>query len=294
MCCSFPINTHAALSHSYPLLSPCSLTSILHSDSQIQRLIFPVLLFVMMSITIDRSKFLHGDGGPYAPIYGATRFRAEQRGDDLESCSSSSIGRNSDSLSDGGDESGGESEIQSSYKGPLDTMDALEEVLPVKRGISNFYSGKSKSFTSLGDVSSETSIKDLEKAENPYTRKRKNLLAHSSFWDKNHSCPLKNNGDATSKRSTNSSRSTFPIGTDSGSNGRNEDSNSVSASPSFCLPPLHPHGKKPPCSSSLPPPPLRNSPWRSFSLPDLQCAAAATPDITGLAIYSGDKDNKLH
>lgn len=86
----------------------------------------------MMSFTIERSKFLRGDGGPYAPIYAATRFPAEQRGNDFESCSSSSIGRNSDSSSDGGDESGGESEVQSSYKGPLDTMDALEEVLPVK------------------------------------------------------------------------------------------------------------------------------------------------------------------
>lgn len=166
-----------------------------------------------------------------------------------------------------------------------------------RRGISNFYCGKSKSFTSLADVSSETSIKDLEKAENPYTRKRKNLLAHSNFWDKNHSCPSKNSDDGTSKRSTNCSRSTFSVGvttTNSGSNSRNEDSNSVTASPSFCLPPLHPNGKKPPCSYSLPPLPLRNSQWRSFSLSDLQCVAAATSNITGLAICRGDEDNKSH
>lgn len=67
-------------------------------------------------------------------ISDSSRFPAE-RGDDLDSCSSSSIGRNSDSSggsSDGGDESGGDGEVQSLYKGPLDTMDALEEVLPVK------------------------------------------------------------------------------------------------------------------------------------------------------------------
>lgn len=57
-------------------------------------------------------------------------------GDDEDSCSSSSIGRNSVSdTSDGGggdDESGEESEVQSSFKGPLDTMNALQEVLPLK------------------------------------------------------------------------------------------------------------------------------------------------------------------
>lgn len=53
---------------------------------------------------------------------------------ELDSCSSSSIGRNSDSSgrlsveSDGEDET----EAQSSYKGPLDTMDSLEEVLPIR------------------------------------------------------------------------------------------------------------------------------------------------------------------
>ena len=166
-----------------------------------------------------------------------------------------------------------------------------------RRGISNFYSGKSKSFTSLADASSATSIKDIEKVENPYTRKRKNLLAHGNFLDKNHNYPLKNNGGGISKRPTNSSRSTIPIGvtmTSSVSNNRSEDSNSVSTSPSFCLPPLHPHGKTPPSSSSSPPPPRRNSPWRSFSLSDLQFVAAATPNISSLAICSRDEENKLH
>ena len=44
--------------------------------------------------------------------------------------SSSSIGRNSDVSSDG--EDCGENEAQSSYKGPLDMMEALEEVLPIR------------------------------------------------------------------------------------------------------------------------------------------------------------------
>ena len=59
------------------------------------------------------------------------RLREE---DDLGSCSSSSIERNSDvsgeSSSDGEDST--EAEVQSELKGPLHTMDALEEVLPMR------------------------------------------------------------------------------------------------------------------------------------------------------------------
>lgn len=48
--------------------------------------------------------------------------------------SSSSIGRNSDQSgrSSDGEDSGENDEVQSSYKGPLDMMDSLEEVLPVR------------------------------------------------------------------------------------------------------------------------------------------------------------------
>lgn len=53
--------------------------------------------------------------------------RPPARREDLDS-GSSSIGRNSDSSSDGEDSG----EVQSSYKGPLDTMDALEESLPIR------------------------------------------------------------------------------------------------------------------------------------------------------------------
>lgn len=46
------------------------------------------------------------------------------------SSSTSSIGRNSDLSSDGENEE--ENEVQSSYKGPLNMMDSLEEVLPMR------------------------------------------------------------------------------------------------------------------------------------------------------------------
>uniref|UniRef100_A0A5B7CBS5 Uncharacterized protein n=2 Tax=Davidia involucrata TaxID=16924 RepID=A0A5B7CBS5_DAVIN len=270
---------------------------------------------------IERSGFVHGmsrvsiydspeSGRPIAGIFaGDRRFPAgetaknvvQKREEELDSCSSSSIGRNSDSSggsSDGNDGSG-EGEVQSSYKGPLDTMDALEEVLPIKRGMSKFYCGKSKSFTSLADASSCSSIKDIAKPENAYTRKRKNLLAYNNtLWDKNCNFSMRSNSGGISKRPANSSRSTLALPvtmSSSESNNNSENSNSNSSSPTRCRPPLYPHGRRSPNNESLSSPPQRNfSPWRSFSLSDLQCAAAATPSITGLVVGNGDKEDKLH
>ncbi|KAE8658020.1 hypothetical protein F3Y22_tig00116975pilonHSYRG00070 [Hibiscus syriacus] len=116
--------------------------------------------------------------------------RKEEAEDDWRSSSStttsSSIGRNSDEVSgrssDGGDCD--ENEVQSHYKCSLNMMDSLQQVLPMRRGISSFYSGKSKSFTSLADASSATSIKEMAKPENAYTRRRRNLLAINHLWDK--------------------------------------------------------------------------------------------------------------
>lgn len=50
------------------------------------------------------------------------------------SCSdeSSSIGKNSDLSENSLEKSGDGEEVQSSYKGPLDAMEALEEVLPIR------------------------------------------------------------------------------------------------------------------------------------------------------------------
>ena len=48
-----------------------------------------------------------------------------------------------------------------------------------RRGISTFYNGKSKSFTSLADATHSTtsSIQEIAKPENAYTRKRRNYGA---------------------------------------------------------------------------------------------------------------------
>ncbi|KAM0936246.1 hypothetical protein DsansV1_C27g0201571 [Dioscorea sansibarensis] len=106
-----------------------------------------------------------------------------------ESSSSSSIGDNSDGS--GAVETGSDGEeVQSGCSGALEALDALEESLPIRRSISKFYNGKSKSFTSLADAAS-CSTKDFIKPETAYTRKRKNLLAYHITW---------NTSNSTSKR----------------------------------------------------------------------------------------------
>ncbi|KAK7293676.1 hypothetical protein RJT34_16549 [Clitoria ternatea] len=71
-----------------------------------------------------------------------------------------------------------EQEIQSKLKG-LDSLDSLEDSLPVKKGLSNHFIGKSKSFTDLSMVST---VKELEKQENPFNKRRRVLIA--SKWAK--------------------------------------------------------------------------------------------------------------
>ncbi|PRQ38954.1 putative ribosomal protein L17 [Rosa chinensis] len=92
-----------------------------------------------MSIALDRNgnsgngmiprsgRFIHGM--PCISIYVTKGFDQDRRlelEENSSSSRSSSVGNNSD-------ESNGssEGEVQSSFKGPLDTMDQLEEVLPV-------------------------------------------------------------------------------------------------------------------------------------------------------------------
>ncbi|KAG1331936.1 glucosidase 2 subunit beta [Cocos nucifera] len=92
-----------------------------------------------------------------------------------ESSESSSIGfRSSDSSSV---KDGEEEEVQSKAKdGALGSLDSLEESLPIKRGLSNYFSGKSKSFASLADMAAATT-RDLAKPENPFNKRRRLLMA---------------------------------------------------------------------------------------------------------------------
>ncbi|XP_027332275.1 uncharacterized protein LOC113847389 [Abrus precatorius] len=214
--------------------------------------------------------------------------------DDSDSSGSSSIGRNSTSSEDSSDrEDSGEVEVQSSFKGPLDTINDLEEDLPVKKGISKFYSGKSKSFTSLADAAAATCMEDIVKPEDPYAKKRKNLLARNILIERSHSCS--DNVGGISKRPANISRGASCLVLSS-SGSSEEGRNSTSISPPCPLPPLHPHptrsSNRSSANASLPQP--STTPWRSYSWSDLQSVAGEAHDLSGLAICSGNKGNKVH
>ncbi|CAN4101408.1 unnamed protein product [Withania somnifera] len=195
------------------------------------------------------------------------------------SSSSSSIGRNSDADAE---------EVQSPFKpAGFDNLETLEEVLPIKRSISKFYAGKSKSFTSLADAASISSVKEMIKPEDAYTRKRKNLLAHNNFFGKNCSS-LPGVGDGGIYKRPINSRSSSALAASMSCSDTSYSSEALNSSPSSpCLshPPLHPQTRKYKNESSLSPPEQKFNALRSFSLSDLQgaaAAAAATPSLMGI------------
>ncbi|KAK3130167.1 hypothetical protein QOZ80_6BG0489880 [Eleusine coracana subsp. coracana] len=123
-------------------------------------------------------------------------------------CSSSSLGKDSDDGSPTGKEDADEGEVQSAYTG-FNGLSALEESLPIRRGISKFYNGKSRSFTFLREaITPSGSSKDIAKADNAYSRKRKNLLAYSIMYDK--SVPQTSDSESGSRKKLASWSSTTP------------------------------------------------------------------------------------
>ncbi|KAI4337425.1 hypothetical protein L6164_015846 [Bauhinia variegata] len=116
--------------------------------------------------------------------------------------SSSSIGNPDDSdndLSSKRDgEVGEEDEVQSKLKegavSVLGSLDSLEDSLPIKKGLSSHFEGKSRSFTDLSQVST---VKELKKEENPFNKRRRVQIAskwsrRSAFysWSNPKSMPL--------------------------------------------------------------------------------------------------------
>ncbi|CAI0438727.1 unnamed protein product [Linum tenue] len=123
--------------------------------------------------------------------------------EDSSDSSSSSVGAPDDSDEEEEDDGGSNSSsgASSSMKkglGSLGSMDALEDSLPTKKGLSNYFAGKSKSFASLSDACLAVSqAKDLEKPEHPFNKRRRILMANkwsrrSSFysWHNPKSMPL--------------------------------------------------------------------------------------------------------
>ncbi|XP_020587398.1 uncharacterized protein LOC110029438 [Phalaenopsis equestris] len=182
------------------------------------------------------------------------------------SSASSSIGKDSDEV--GGeledDEGAGAGEVQSAYKGMLNGMESMVESLPIRRGISNFYAGKAKSFASLSDATAScASAKDMAKAENAYSRRRTNLLASKIFCEKQRSNLLRSPVGGIAKRPGSHRRN--PLALAAAMNSSPRSNNSVEYGD------LRPPGK----SAVVPEDSVEASsqicslPMRSFSLGDL-------------------------
>ncbi|KAK2445845.1 hybrid signal transduction histidine kinase M protein [Trifolium repens] len=158
-------------------------------------------------------------------------LEGEEKDDQCSSSTTSSIGKDSDT-SECGDIDNEENEAQSAYKydEPLNMMNALQQLLPIRRGISKFYDGKSKSFMSLADAASFPSVKDIAKPENAYARRRRNLMAFNHVWDKNRNFLLRSNSGGISKRTISLNRSAvalaFATNYDSSSSCTSEESTS--------------------------------------------------------------------
>ncbi|KAL2504446.1 Uncharacterized protein Adt_20067 [Abeliophyllum distichum] len=73
----------------------------------------------------------------------------------------------------------GSSGSSSSSFQPLQDMSSLLQHLPVKRGLSRHYNGKSQSFTSLSNV---RALEDLAKPENPYNKKLKSCRSYGGLF----------------------------------------------------------------------------------------------------------------
>lgn len=92
---------------------------------------------------------------------------------------SSSMGGESPLTSSEEEESeGGEVEkVKSQAKnGVFGCLGSLEDSLPIKRGLSSFFSGKSKSFSSLSDMGN-MSMNNLVKTENSFNKRRRIRMA---------------------------------------------------------------------------------------------------------------------
>ncbi|KAL0698151.1 hypothetical protein Bca4012_054273 [Brassica carinata] len=92
---------------------------------------------------------------------------------------SEEISESSSSLVVSGESSENEEEEEdgavSSSRGTTWFGSSLEDSLPIKRGLSNHYIGKSKSFGNLLEASKS---KDLEKVESPLNKRRRLLIAN--------------------------------------------------------------------------------------------------------------------
>ncbi|XP_039130807.1 uncharacterized protein LOC120267174 [Dioscorea cayenensis subsp. rotundata] len=111
-----------------------------------------------------------------------------------ETSSLSYIGQASDDDDDDDDDGGEEEEeVESKRRDCLTSLVELHMFLPIKRGLSDFFEGKSRSFKCLSDLNIAAATAEvLAKPENPYNKRRRLLNSHkralNSLNKKKYSC----------------------------------------------------------------------------------------------------------
>ncbi|MQL78784.1 hypothetical protein Taro_011224 [Colocasia esculenta] len=127
-----------------------------------------------------------GLGGGIGGCMAASGEEAEKDAVSSESSSIGEAGDSSLSLSSSTAEGDGEEEeVQSKLKeDALASLDSLEESLPIKRGLSNCFSGKSKSFANLSEAAALGTAVGLAKSENPFNKRRRILMASKASWQR--------------------------------------------------------------------------------------------------------------
>ncbi|RZC68509.1 hypothetical protein C5167_031728 [Papaver somniferum] len=128
------------------------------------------------------------------------------------SSSSGSLGSNSDA-EDLQDDASSSFEAAATSprltRGPLYELSGLMNELPVKRGLSKHFQGKSQSFTSLSNVQT---LEDLAKRENPYKKKQmmmKSCKSYACGLDNSKSFATNNSSKMISKKGSNKSVGSF-------------------------------------------------------------------------------------
>ncbi|XXG87306.1 hypothetical protein AAC387_Pa11g2023 [Persea americana] len=86
--------------------------------------------------------------------------------------------------------------------GPLYEMSSLIEELPIKRGLSKHFQGRSQSFTSLSNV---RCLEDLAKPENPWRKKLKSCKSYGGGLDSPRSYAPRTASKTISKKASRSS-----------------------------------------------------------------------------------------
>ncbi|KAM6601545.1 protein OXIDATIVE STRESS 3 [Cannabis sativa] len=113
----------------------------------------------------DNNNHVHDDDA-----YNSTSSASSSSIGNSTSSNRSSLSSSSDLVDDASSSPSSSGSSSHDHNGPLYELSELMSQLPIKRGLSKFFQGKSQSFTSLSKV---LSIEDLAKKENPYNIRRK-------------------------------------------------------------------------------------------------------------------------